>query len=36
MAKKPKIMRDKLKDEIINNIWTIFETKQEKKSLMKE
>ena len=24
--KKPKIIRDKLKDKIITNIWTIFET----------
>ena len=30
MGKKPKIFRDKLKDEIINDICTIFETKKEK------
>ena len=29
MGKKPKIIRDKLKDEIINDIWTLLETKKE-------
>ena len=30
MGKKPKMIRDKLKDKIINDIWTLFE-KEEKK-----
>ena len=30
MGKKPKIIRDKLKDKIINNIWTLFESEEEK------
>ena len=30
MGKKPKIIRDKLKDKIINDIWTLFETEDEK------
>ena len=30
MGKKPKIIRDKLKDKIINVIWTLFETEEEK------
>ena len=29
MEKKPKIIRDKLKDRIINDIWILFETKKE-------
>ena len=29
--KKPKIIRDKLKDEIIIETWTLFETESEKK-----
>ena len=29
MRKKSKIIRDKLKDKIINDIWTLFETKEE-------
>ena len=32
MGKKPKIIRDKLKDEIINDIWTLFETEKEKEA----
>ena len=28
--KKPKIIRDKLKDEIIIETWTLFETESEK------
>ena len=28
-GKKPKIIRNKLKDEIINDIWTVLETKKE-------
>ena len=30
MGKKPKIIRDNLKDKIINDIWTLFETEEEK------
>ena len=30
MGKKPKIIRDKLKDKIINVIWTIFDTEKER------
>ena len=30
MGKKPKIIRDKLKDKIFNDIWTLFETKNKK------
>ena len=40
MGEKPKIIRDELKDEIINDIWTLFETQEEKeekkRSIMKE
>ena len=32
MRKKSKIIRDKLKDKIINDIWTIFETEEEKEN----
>ena len=35
MAKKPKIIRDKLKDNIINDIWVLFETEEEKKDRKK-
>ena len=35
MGKKPKIIRDKLKDNIINDIWT-FETEEKKKIEKKE
>ena len=31
MGKKPKMIRDKLKDKIINDIWTLFEAEEEKK-----
>ena len=31
MGNKPKIIRNKLKDRIINGIWSIFETEKEKK-----
>ena len=39
--KKKKIIRDKLKDKMINDNWTVFETEQEKedrkkRSIMKE
>ena len=39
--KKPKIIRDKLKDQIIRDIWKPFETEEEKeeskkRSIMKE
>ena len=30
MRNKPKIIRDKLKDKIINDVWSLFETKKEK------
>ena len=30
MGEKPKIIGDKLKDKIINDIWTLFETEEEK------
>ena len=30
MGKKTKIIRDKLKDETINYIWTLFETEEKK------
>ena len=30
MGQKPEIIRDKLKDKIINDIWTLFDMKQEK------
>ena len=42
MGKKPKIFGDNLKDKIINDIWTRFETEEEKddrkrtRSIMKE
>ena len=40
MGEKPKIIRPELKDEIINDIWTLFETQEEKeekkRSIMKE
>ena len=40
MGKKPKIIRDKLKDKTLNDIWALFETKEKedrkKRSKMKE
>ena len=40
MEKKPQIIRDKLKDKIMRDISTLFETEEEKKerkkSIMKE
>ena len=41
MGKKPKMLRDKLKDKIINDIQKLFETEEEekedkKKNIMKE
>ena len=40
MGKKAKIIRDKLKDKIINDIWTLFEREEKedrkKRSKMKE
>ena len=30
MGKKPKILRDKLKDKITNDIWTLFAAEEEK------
>ena len=35
MVKKLKIIRGKLKDKIIRDIWTIFETEQEKEERKK-
>ena len=35
MGKKPKIIRDKLKDEIINDIWILLETIKEKEDRKK-
>ena len=35
MGEKPKLITDKLKDEIIN-IWTIFKTEKEKEDRKKE
>ena len=35
MGEKPKIIRDKLKDKIINDIWTLFEAEQEKEDTKK-
>ena len=35
MGEKPKIIRDKLKDKIINDIWTLFEAEQEKEDRKK-
>ena len=34
-AKKPKIIRDKLKGKIINDIWTLFETEEKKEDRKK-
>ena len=36
MEKKPKIIRDKLKDKIINVIWTIFDTEKEREERKKK
>ena len=36
MGKKQKIFRDKLKDKIINDIWTLFDTEEEKENRKKE
>ena len=41
MENKPKTVADKLKDKIINDIWILFETKEEKeerkkRNIMKE
>ena len=35
MGEKPKIIKEKLKDKIINDIWTLCETEQEKQSRKK-
>ena len=34
--KKPTIIRDKLKDKIIRDIWTLFETGEEKEERKKK
>ena len=36
MGKKPKIIRDKLKAKIINDILTLFETEEEKEDRKKK
>ena len=36
MGKKPKIIKDKLKDKIVNDIWTLFETEEEKEDRKKK
>ena len=36
IREKSKIIKDKLKDEIINDIWTLFKTEGEKKYRKKE
>ena len=36
MGEKPKLIRDKLKDIKINDIWTIFETEKEKEDRKKK
>ena len=36
MGKKPKIIRDKLKDKIINNIWDLFNIEKEKEDRKKK
>ena len=33
--RKPKIIRDKLKDKIIRDIWTLFEKEEEKEERKK-
>ena len=35
MGKKPKMIRDKLQDKIINDIWTLFEAEEEKEDRKK-
>ena len=36
MGKKPNIIRDKLKDKIINNIWELFNIEKEKEDRKKK
>ena len=36
MGKKPKIIRNKLKDKIINDIWRLFDTEKEKRKKQNE
>ena len=36
MGEKPKIIRDKVKDKVINDIWILFETKTDKKKKKKQ
>ena len=35
MGKKPKMIRDKLQDKTINDIWTLFEAEEEKEDRKK-
>ena len=35
IGKKPKIIRDKLKDKMIHDIWTLFEAEKEKEDRKK-
>ena len=36
MVKKPKIIRDKLKDKLTNDIWILFDTAKEKQDRKKK
>ena len=36
MVKKPKVIRDKLKDKLINDIWILFDTAKEKQDRKKK
>ena len=36
MVKKPKIIRDKLKDKLIKDIWILFDTAKEKQDRKKK
>ena len=36
MRKKPKTIREKLKDKIVNDIWTLLETKKEERKKKKQ
>ena len=36
IGKKPKIIKDKLKDKIIDDIWILFEIEEEKEDRKKE
>ena len=36
MRKKPKTIREKLKDKIVNDIWTLLETRKEEREKKKQ